>query len=90
MTGDRVLSNAGIPQPFCTTNHFILQRTEEIHAMAVTDCQISKKQSSKHVEGGVAQWRNPLTLQLDQSGGVGSRRGRASPPERHDKVSRTR
>ena len=37
------------------------------------------------IEGVVAQWCNPLTLKAEQSGGVGSRRGRASPLERHDK-----
>ena len=38
-------------------------------------------------------WRsaviNPLTLQPEQSCGLGSRRGRTSPLERHDKGSRT-
>ena len=38
----------------------------------------------------MAQWCKPVTLQPEQSGGVGSRRGRASPLERHDKGSRTR
>ena len=42
------------------------------------------------VEGVVAQWCNPLTLKPAQSGGVGSRRDRASPLERHNKGSRTR
>ena len=37
----------------------------------------------------MAQWCNPLTLQPEQSGEVGSRRGRASPLERHDKGSQT-
>ena len=41
-------------------------------------------------EGVVAQWCNPLTLQPEQSGGVGSKPGRAPPLERHDKGSRTR
>ena len=41
-------------------------------------------------EGVVAQWCNPLTLKPEQSGGVGSRRDRASPLECHDKGSRTR
>ena len=41
-------------------------------------------------EGVVAQWCNPLTLKSEQSGGVGSRRDRASPLERHEKGSRTR
>ena len=45
---------------------------------------------SKDSEGVVAQWCNPLTLKPEQSGGVGSRGGRASPLERHDKGSRTR
>ena len=43
------------------------------------------------ISGGVVvQWCNPMTLQPEQSGGVGSRRDRASPLERHDKRSRTR
>ena len=42
------------------------------------------------IEGVVAQWCNPLTLQLEQSGGVGSIPGRTPPLERHDKGSRTR
>ena len=42
------------------------------------------------LEGVVAQWCNPLTLQPEQSGGVGSIRGRAPPLERHDKGSRIR
>ena len=37
------------------------------------------------IEGVVAQWCNSLTLKPEQSGGVGSRRDRASPLERHDK-----
>ena len=37
----------------------------------------------------VAPWCNPLTLQPEQSGGVGSSPGRAPPLERHDKGSRT-
>ena len=41
-------------------------------------------------EGVVAQWSNPLTLQPEQLGEVGSKRGRARPFERHDKRSRTR
>ena len=40
-------------------------------------------------EGVVVQWCNHLTLQQEQSGGVGSNPGRASPLERHDKASRT-
>ena len=42
------------------------------------------------LEGVVAPWCNPLTLQPEQSGGVGSSPGRAPPLERHDKGSRTR
>ena len=42
------------------------------------------------IEGVVAPWCNPLTLQPEQSGGVGSSPGRAPPLERHDKGSRTR
>ena len=41
-------------------------------------------------EGVVAPWCNPLTLQPEQSGGVGSSPGRTPPLERHDKGSRTR
>ena len=37
----------------------------------------------------VAQWCNPLTLQPEQSSGVGSKPGRASQLERHDKGSQT-
>ena len=46
-------------------------------------CEIS-------IEGVVAPWCNPLTLQPEPSGGVGSSPGRAPPLERHDKGSRTR
>ena len=35
-------------------------------------------------EGVVAQWCNLLTLQPEQSGGAGSKPGRAPPLERHD------
>ena len=38
----------------------------------------------------MAHWCNPLTLKPEQSGRVGSRHDRTSPPERHDKGSRTR
>ena len=38
----------------------------------------------------VAPWYNPLTLQPEQSGEVGSNPGRAPPLERHGKGSRTR
>ena len=41
-------------------------------------------------EGVVAPWCNPLTLQPEQSGGVGSNPRRAPPLERHDEGSRTR
>ena len=37
------------------------------------------------VEGVMAQWCNPLTLQPEQSGGVRSIPCRARPLERHDK-----
>ena len=40
-------------------------------------------------EGVVTQWCNPLTLQPEQSGGVGLRCGWASPLEHHDKGSQT-
>ena len=36
-------------------------------------------------EGVVALWCNPLTLQPEQPGGVGSSPGRAPPLKRHDK-----
>ena len=39
------------------------------------------------MEGVVAQWCNPLTLQSEQSGGVGLIPDRAPPLERHDKES---
>ena len=42
------------------------------------------------LEGVVAPWCNPLILQPEQSGGVGSSPGRAPPLEHHDKGSRTR
>ena len=45
---------------------------------------------SKIKEGVVAPWCNPLTLQPEQSGGVGSNPGRAPSLELHDKGSRTR
>ena len=46
---------------------------------------------STHMRRGVvAPWCNPLTLQPEQSGGVGSSPGRAPSLERHDKGSRTR
>ena len=41
-------------------------------------------------EGVVVPWCNPLTLQPEQSGGVGSIPCRAPPLECHDKGSRTR
>ena len=37
----------------------------------------------------MAQWCNPVTLQPEQLGGVGSIPGRTPPLERHDKESRT-
>ena len=46
--------------------------------------------SKNYLEGVVAPWCNPLTLQPEQSGGVGSSPGRAPPLERHDKGLRTR
>ena len=42
------------------------------------------------IEGVVASWCNPLTLQPEQSGWVGLSPGRAPPLERHDKGLRTR
>ena len=36
------------------------------------------------LEGVVAQWCNPLTLQTEQLSGVGSILGRTPPLERHD------
>ena len=46
--------------------------------------------SQSRIEGVVAPWCNPLTLQPEQSGGVGSSPGRAPSLERNDKGSRTR
>ena len=40
-------------------------------------------------EGVVMQWFNPLTLQSEQSGGVGLIPNRMPPLERYDKGSRT-
>ena len=51
---------------------------------------ISKMAFIFRFEGVVAPWCNPLTLQPEQSAGVGSSPGRAPPLERHDKGSRTR
>ena len=42
------------------------------------------------VEDVVAPWCNPLILQPEQSGGVGSKPGRAPPIERRDKGSQSR
>ena len=39
--------------------------------------------------GVLAQWCYPLTLQPEQSGGVGSKPGRSPTLERHDMGSRT-
>ena len=44
-----------------------------------------KEGKRKGVEGVVAPWCNSLTLQPEQSGGVGSIASRTSPLERHDK-----
>ena len=41
------------------------------------------------IEGVMAQWCNPLTLQSVQSGAVGLIPGRAPPLEHHDKGSQT-
>ena len=41
------------------------------------------------IEVVVAPWCNPLTLQPEQSGGVGSNPGRAPPLDRHDKGLQT-
>ena len=40
-------------------------------------------------EGVVALWCNPLTLQPEQSGGVGSKPSRVPPLELHEKGSQT-
>ena len=45
---------------------------------------------SLNIVEGVAQWGNPLTWKPEQSGGMVSRHGRASPLEHHDKGLRTR
>ena len=62
--------------------HFAQQESGNTQRVSETLC-------ANHLEGVVAQLCNPLTLQLEQSGGVGSRYGRASPLERHDKGLRT-
>ena len=58
--------------------------------MLLYGSQNTIKLFSSNYEGVVAPWCNPLTLQPEQSGGVGSSPGRAPPLERHDKGSRTR
>ena len=52
--------------------------------------QVTSLSLIEFIEGVVAPWCNPLTLQPEQSGGMGSNPGRATPLERHDKGSRTR
>ena len=49
------------------------------------DLRVEFLVSSCKFEGVVAQWCNPLTLQSEQSGGVGSIPGGTPPLERHDK-----
>ena len=46
-----------------------------------------KQPSLPHLEGVVAPWCDPLTLQPEQSGGVSSIPGRTPPLECHDKRS---
>ena len=48
-----------------------------------------REKSQKYFEGVVPLWCNPMILQSENSGGVGSKPGRAPPLERHDKGSRT-
>ena len=48
------------------------------------------QQALIRLKGVVAQWCNPLALQSDHSGGVGSIPGRTPLIEHHDKGSRTR
>ena len=62
-------------------------KTQEIREIVFSKRKRSERSCS---EGVVAPWCNPLTLQPEQSGGVGSSPGRAPPLERHDKGSRTR
>ena len=60
--------------------------------MRVVDCTIrqrTKGWNDSLLACVVAPWCNPLTLQPEQSGGVGSSPGRTPPLERHDKGSRT-
>ena len=49
-----------------------------------------KGDQRKSIEGVVAPWCNPLTLQLQKSRGVCSIPARTPPHERHDKGLRTR
>ena len=52
---------------------------------------ISRLLNNVRIEGVVAPWCNPLTLQPEHSSGeVSSSPSRAPPLERHDKGSRTR
>ena len=42
-------------------------------------------ETSYRTEGVMAPWCNPMTLQSEQSRGVGSKPDRAAPLERHDR-----
>ena len=45
----------------------------------------TKSSAHAHLVGVVVQWRNPLTLESEQSDGMGSAPGRTPPFERDDK-----
>ena len=66
---------------------FLLHESEDEVTVLVSSIWIS--QLGKTFEGVVALWYYPLTLQPEQSGGVGLNPGRAPPLERHNKGLRT-
>ena len=68
----------------------ITRKFFRVLAITVSEAKCAQVVLELVLEGVVAQWCNPLILQPEPSGGVGSKPGRASPLERHDKGSRTR
>ena len=72
------------------TTLMIWQQQADVQNGSCTLESFSIGYSEKTIEGVVAPWCNPLTLQPEQSGGVGLSPGRAPPLERHDKGSQTR
>ena len=54
-------------------------------SLHISHCTSAAHYSACRIEGVVAPWCNPLTLQPEQSGTVGSNPGRPPPLERHDK-----